>query len=194
MAALHLAVIGQHAQMVELLLRFGADVIIADTLGQDVLQLSTVCGSRQVFEILFKKISPTTQVNFDFRDVILKPNIDKCFQFTSQSDSVCLDLPDDMVLKNSPCRPVFNNCSNSDEFQPAPRSMTSSSMTNVFLPSPQRNKYQLNIPGSNDDLPVYNLKALVSPRLKPAIVTPTRGKKRKLVDGFSSFIKRLTKR
>lgn len=190
---LHLAVIGQHDKVAELLIRFGADPTITSALGQDVFKLATESGNKRMYQLLFKNVSPMQEIFFNFNEDIAKRTFDYIDpQYTC--NNIYLDLQEDIILKNSPCRPVFKTSKNDSEFEQENMFLMSPSLRSVFLLSPQSSGKLLN--QSSTD---HNLHALISPRVYPPNSpgkSLNRGKKRKLTNGSgcSSWLKRSTKR
>lgn len=170
----------------ELLLGSGADPSIKNALGQDAAELALATGNCKLF-LLLNQSSPSLE---GVQEKVKNTNpdyIDSMFT----TNKMCSEVPEDIVLKNSPNCPVFKtgnpnisvNCDNEKLlFSPSKRS--------VFLPSLQKKYWDSDEPNCQ-----CNLEAIVTPR-KFMVKTPNTGKKRKLstVSGISSWFKKIKKR
>lgn len=201
MTALELAVIGHHLSLVELLLHYGADPSASNTVGHNVKELAQVNGDKHILSLLqhYDRLSVHHNDSFDFKET---ENIEPVtINALYTSNNFFLGLNGDIVLKNSPSRPVFktknehfSDLTNDGNIQ----SLPSPSVTSVFLPSPE----MCSTPISQK----CNYSCLISPKYETSLLSPLvfespsntskRGKKRKITSsiGCSSWLKRLTKR
>lgn len=186
MAPLQLAQMGHHHNIVQLLLALGADPQAKTSLGQDIYDLGKRLQGFDIHNYEEKEnISPCRNLHYDFNQDT--ETIDPIFT----TNDIILDLNGDMVLKNSPCRPVFkvhDDQTCDDDIEP----LMSPSRRSVFLPSPEKSSTPKRVA----------LSGLISPRYKPlasaleSIETPKNGRKRKLPkkSHCSSWLKRFTKK
>lgn len=183
---LHLAKIGNHHHIVQLLLAHVADPQVVTSSGQVIDGLGKHLQDCKADTIPQKEnISPCQNLFYDFKKD--STTIDPMFT----SNDIIWDLNGDVVLKNSPCRPVFRvdiDQTNDKDIT----LLTSPSMNSVFLHSSEQCSTPKRIP----------LGALISPRYKPLasafenIETPKSGRKRKLPkkSHCSSWLKKFTKK
>lgn len=201
MTALELAIIGHHTSLVELLLHYGADPSASNTVGHNVKELAQINGDKQILSLIqrYDKCPLYHNVSFDLNKT---ENIEPVtINSLYTANQVLLGLDGDIILKNSPRRPVFktksehlSDLTNDGDIKP----LLSPSLKSVFLPSPD----MCSTPMSQN----YNYSCLISPKyetttLGPLVFespekSPKRGKKRKLTSniGCSSWLKKFTKR
>lgn len=200
MTALELAVIGHHTSLVELLLHYGVDLSTSNTVN-NVKELAKINGDKQILSLLqhYDRLLIHHNNFFDFKNT---ENIEPVtINSLYISNNLSLGLDEDIVLKNSPSRPVFktknehlSGLTNDGNM----KSLLSPSLKSVFLPSPE----MCSTPMSQK----YNYSCLISPKYETIILSPLvfespaksprRGKKRKLTNsiGCTSWLKRFTKR
>lgn len=199
MTALELAVIGRHTSLVELLLHYEVDLGTSNTVGHNVKELAQINGDKQILSLLqhYDRLLIHHNNFFDFKNT---ENIEPVtINSLYISNNLSLGLDEDIVLKNSPSRPVFktknehlSGLTNDGNM----KSLLSPSLKSVFLPE------MCSTPTSQK----YNNSCLISPKYETTIhsplvfelpaKSPRRGKKRKLTNsiGCTSWLKRFTKR
>ncbi|XP_054285075.1 serine/threonine-protein phosphatase 6 regulatory ankyrin repeat subunit C-like [Macrosteles quadrilineatus] len=168
-------------ELAKLLLDSGADPFVISPLGQNASELALAAGNRKLF-LLLNPTTPTHNIRFSFEKVEDTDfeSIDPIF-----TNQLYVDTPRDG--KSAQCRPVFKN---SDDEINEDKQYSSPSMKSVFILSPQQRT-----PDSRGLVCQYNLATIATPR-RFVTKTPSKGRKRKLtsVNGFSSWLKKITKR
>lgn len=195
MTALELAVIGHHTSLVELLLHYGADLSTSNTVVHNVKELAQINGDKQILSLLqhYDRLLIHHNNFFDFKNT---ENIEPVtINSLYISNNLSLGLDEDIVLKNSPSRPVFKTKNEHLTNDGNMKSLLSPSLKSVFLPSPEM-----------CSTPMSHYNCLISPKYETTILSPLvfespaksprRGKKRKLTNsiGCTSWLKRFTKR